>query len=91
MNKWDYYEQDTKVEETRALFEWSENCEYPSPASLFLDIIGMSEEIAGGRLCDNKMPNLGYLECDYLGDALKEYATNPQEVEDWVRNWAECE
>jgi hypothetical protein len=26
------------------------------------------------------MPNLGYLEADYLGDALKEWATRPNDV-----------
>lgn len=66
--------------ETAALFDWSENYSFPSPASLFLDLIGWSEEELGERLTANAMPNLGYLELDYLGDALKEYATRPGEV-----------
>jgi hypothetical protein len=31
------------------------------------------------------------MELDYLGDALKEYATNPQEVEDWINLLMEAE
>jgi hypothetical protein len=69
-----------KVEHTAGLFEWSENYQFPSPASLFLDLIGWSEEEHGERLCQNKMPTLGYLEADYLGDALKEWADRPNEV-----------
>jgi hypothetical protein len=72
------------VESTAALFSWSENYSFPSPASLFLDLIGWSEEELGERLTANAMPNLGYLELDYLGDALKEYATRPREVGDFA-------
>jgi hypothetical protein len=70
--------------ETAALFDWSENYSFPSPASLFLDLIGYSEEELGQRLTDNAMPSLGYLELDYLGDALKEYATRPGDVMTFV-------
>lgn len=68
------------VSDTAGLFEWSENYEFPSPASLFLDLIGYSEEEHGERLCQDKMPILGYLEADYLADALKEWATRPNDV-----------
>lgn len=92
MNKWDYYELEAQgAPETKALFEWSENYAFPSPASLFLDLIGFSEENFGVTLCANGLPNLGYLECDYLGDALKEYATNPQGVSAWVEGWSACD
>jgi hypothetical protein len=62
------------------------NYEYPSPASLFLDLIGWSEEELGERLTRDNMPSLGYLELDYLGDALKEYATRPGDVMAYVSN-----
>jgi hypothetical protein len=68
------------VEHTAGLFEWSENYDFPSPASLFLDLIGYSEEELGEHLCRDKMPSLGYLEADYLGDALKEWAHRPNDV-----------
>lgn len=72
------------LEHTAGLFEWSENYDFPSPASLFLDLIGWSEEEVGDRLCSDKMPSLGYLEVDYLGDALKEWATRPMDVYSFV-------
>lgn len=72
------------VEHTAALFDWSENYNFPSPASLFLDLIGWSDEELGERLTRDAMPSLGYLELDYLGDALKEYADNPRTVGDFA-------
>ena len=65
---------------TIRLMDWSQNFDYPSPMSLFLDLIGFSEEELGQRLCAEKMPSLGYLELDYLADALKEYANRPLDV-----------
>lgn len=72
--------------ETAALFDWSENYSFPSPASLFLDLIGYSEEELGERLTANEMPSLGYLELDNLGDALKEYAARPLDIMLFVSN-----
>lgn len=76
---------------TAYLFEWSENYSFPSPASLFLDLIGWSEEYLGERLCGEVMPNLGYLEADLLGKALQEYSHRPSEVMDWVEAWSSRE
>lgn len=59
------------------LFHWSENFEFPTPASLFLDLIGYSEETLGCRLCDDKAPTLGYLEHHKLGLALVCFADHP--------------
>lgn len=78
-----------KAKATEYLFEWSENYNFPSPASLFLDLIGWSEEQYGERLCKENAPAIGYLEADLLGRALQEYANRPQEVEDWVQAWNE--
>ena len=70
----------TYGKDTAALMEWSLNYDFPSPMSLFLDMIGYSEEELGERLCADKWPGLGYLELDYLADALKEYAHRPLDV-----------
>jgi len=72
---WDIYESPRKgAEETTALFEWSRNYNYPTPATLFLGLIGYEDmELVQGVA-------LGYMELDYLGDALKEYACNPYGV-----------
>ncbi len=66
------------------LWSWSDNYEYPSPATLFLDLIGWSEEEYGDRLCANKMPAIGYLEAGMLGEALTAYADHPQKVTEFV-------
>jgi hypothetical protein len=68
------------AKETAALFSWSENYNFPSPASLFLDLIGWSDEELGERLTRETMPDLGYMEIDYLADALKEYAARPLDI-----------
>lgn len=84
---WEIYETPRKgAENTTALFEWSLNFDYPSPATLFLGLIGWEdmEELPQGVA-------LGYMEMDYLGDALKEYANNPQTVSDAITELLDAE
>jgi hypothetical protein len=83
---WDIYEDPRKgAEETTALFEWSRNYSYPSPATLFLGLIGYEDmDLVQGVA-------LGYLELDYLGDALKEYANNPHLVNEAIAEMLEAE
>lgn len=84
---WEIYETPRKgAEHTTALFEWSLNFDYPSPATLFLGLIGWEdmEELPQGVA-------LGYMEMDYLGDALKEYANNPQTVSDAITELLDAE
>ena len=86
-NTWAIYEEPRKgAEHTTALFEWSRNYSYPTPATLFLGLIGYEdmEGIVQGVA-------LGYLELDYLGDALKEYASNPQTVNEAIAEMLEAE
>jgi hypothetical protein len=59
------------------LHRWSTNYDYPTPFSLFLDIIGYSEEYFVERLCRDQLPSMGYMECDYLGAALRDFALSP--------------
>ena len=70
------------AEAVARLWSWSENYDYPTPATLFLDLIGYSDEESGEPLFDmRKLSNrFGYLELDMLADALKEYADCPQDV-----------
>lgn len=90
MNQKQYELIEATTENTEAVAElisWSENYNFPSPASLFFDLIGYSEEEFGDRLCREQLPALGYLELDMLANALKEYATRPLVVYDFVAAW----
>jgi hypothetical protein len=92
---WDLIETpaDNVVEVTN-LLHWSMNYDVRkgTPYYIFLDLIGYSTEHLGCRLFSgNPRDVLGFLEMDYLGDALKEYANNPQAVEDWIELLMEAE
>lgn len=68
-----------------ALYRWSGNYEPgQGPMTLFLDLIGYSDEQIGVKLYDMEKMRLGYLELDYLGDALKEYASKGQMAYEYV-------
>ncbi len=84
-NTWAIYENPQKgAEHTTALFEWSRNYNYPTPATLFLGLIDYEDmELVQGVA-------LGYMELDYLGDALKEYANNPQTVNEAIAEMLEA-
>lgn len=85
-NTWAIYEQPRKgADHTTALFEWSRNFDAgKTPASVFLALI--SYEIDGEPFALPNMTTacLGFMELDYLGDALKEYASNPEAVSDAI-------
>jgi len=73
------------AEDTAHLFSWCEgNYEFPAPSSLFLDLIGYSEEEQGSRLTAEKFPVLGYLELDLIAKALTEYTSRPGDVYEFV-------
>jgi hypothetical protein len=85
---WDLYENPPKgAEETSALAEWSLNYDGKkgTPFQIFLDLIGYSEDELGTKLFQGEFsPVLGFLELDYLADALKEYANNPEPVRQFI-------
>ena len=62
------------------LWSWSTNYSFPSPASLFLDLIGYSQDEYGERLCSEVMPDLGWEEQHRLGWALLAHAHRPADV-----------
>jgi len=92
---WDLIENPpANVCEVTNLIHWSMNYDgrQGTPYHLFLDLIGYSHEEFGDSLYKGNPRNvLGFMELDYLGDALKEYATNPQAVEDWINLLMEAE
>ena len=72
---------------TADLILWSMNYDIKTgtPYHIFLDLIGYSDENYGENIFKGRVSSvLGYMELDYLGDALKEYATNPQAVNDFI-------
>lgn len=67
------------------LYSWSLNYDAgKGPFTLFLDLIGWSEEEIGEPLYALKDASLGYLELGKLAVALTEYADAPHEVRDYV-------
>lgn len=62
------------------LWNWSENYQFPTPASLFLDLIGYSADEFGEPLCSSGAPILGYHEHHLMGWALLAYAHRPADV-----------
>jgi hypothetical protein len=84
---WEFLDEETKnAEEVRALVNGSLNYDVRTgtPYQVFLDLIGYSDEHFGEPIVKNASKVLGYLEIDYLGDALKEYAKNPDDVLKWI-------
>jgi len=76
---------------TSALLEWSMNFDHKlgaTPYTIFLDLIGYSADQYGAPLSslDEVHRVLGYMELDYLGDALKEYADNPKAVLQFIQD-----
>jgi hypothetical protein len=75
-------------EHIAGLISWSMNYDKMAgtPYYVFLDLIGYSEENYGTLLFDYKniQKVLGFMELDYLADALKEYAENPQAVLNFI-------
>lgn len=89
---WEFLERPNRyAPEAQALYSWGLNCNNNgNPFLFFLDLIGWSEENYGERII--QVPaSLGYMELDYLGDALKEYADNPREVTEWLDALMACE
>jgi hypothetical protein len=93
---WDLLESPKPSQEhTAGLISWSMNYDLKTgtPYHLFLDLIGYSADNYGSALFDltNVQNVMGFMELDYLGDALKEYANNPQEVLDFIEAIDEAE
>jgi hypothetical protein len=76
----------------QSLYQWSSNFHFPSPFSVFLDLVGYSEEEFGESLVQENISSiLGYKELDLLGLALQEYADDPGRADDMIRFLLFCE
>jgi hypothetical protein len=83
---WQYAEAAPDYAEAVAdLWHWSTNYDAGrGPITLFLDLIGWSEENIGEPLYSLAGASLGYVELDKLAKALTQYADRPQDVRGWV-------
>lgn len=81
-------EGENRFPEITALYQWSLNYEAgKTPFTIFIDLIGYSDNEIGMKIFDYSegiYKTLGYLELDYLGDALKEYADKGESAYDYV-------
>ena len=90
MTDWDFLDEETKsAEGVRVLADWSasnygDDARTSTPFQVFLDLIGWSSENLGQSLVSDPSSVLGYVEADYLADALKDWADRPVEVLAWV-------
>ena len=92
MSVWDYTEEAPRnVEAVRDLWSWGLNFGHGdagNPWVAFLDLTGISVDELGDTI-GQKVETLGFVELDYLADALRQYANNPQAVREWVAGlWA---
>lgn len=83
---WSYVEAaETSVQDVADLWHWSTNYDAGrGPFTLFLDLIGWSQDNYGETFYDLKDASLGYVELDKLARALSQYALNPRSVEKWI-------
>ena len=76
-----------RFDKIAALWDHSLLCEYPGPATLFLDLIGYSIEEHGELLISDMttvINRLDYLELSLLGEALDQFATRPHDAIQYV-------
>jgi hypothetical protein len=72
-------------ENVQDLYSWSSNYDAgKGPFTLFLDLIGWSEDELGEPLYSLKNASLGYVELGKLAEALTEYADRPHDVREYV-------
>jgi len=94
MNLWDFLEFHAvrEMAPLSDLYHWSLNYSTgEGPFTAFLDLIGWSQENLGEPIYNWTSPKLGYLELEYLADALKKYATSPSDAEQFINQVLELE
>lgn len=72
-------------DEVQDLYSWSLNYDAgKGPFTLFLDMIGWTDDVLGMTLYDFASRSLGYLELGKLAQALTQYADRPHDVREYV-------
>jgi hypothetical protein len=90
---WEFLERPNRyAKEAQDLYSWGLNCDRnANPFTVYLDLIGWSREHYGSDSVIRDLEYLGYVELDHLASALKEYAKNPREVNEWLDTLMACE
>jgi hypothetical protein len=91
---WELLEQDAPkdCEAIQDLYSWSMNYDPgKGPMTLFLDLIGWSQDNIGEPLYNLADASLGYVELGKLADALSAYADCPSAVIQYVDELLEAE
>lgn len=79
-------------EAVQDLYSWSLNYDAgKGPFTLFLDLIGWSEDNLGEAMYSLNGSSLGYVEIGKLAEALTEYADRPWDVNEYVNQLMEAE
>ena len=74
---------ETELVHTPRLYWWSDYYTYPTPFTLFLDMIGWNDATYKTKKAI-PMPDFGYMELDLIGQALSEYSYNPAQVNEYL-------
>lgn len=72
------------------LINWASNEDRPYTYTLFLDLIGWTEDHLGQTLYDLSKNTPGYLELGYLADALQVYSNRPNDVRKFVDGYEQA-
>lgn len=91
---WDVLEESAPdgCDAVQTLYSWSLNYDAGhGPFTLFVDLIGWSDENLGQPLYDLATMSLGYVELSYLAAALTEYADRPHDVSEYVDRLLDAE
>ncbi len=83
-----------RFDKIATLWDLSVNYEYPTPATLFLDLVGYSLEEFGELLISDMkivINKMGAFELSALGEALDQYATRPLDAIEYVEALLEAE
>ena len=94
MDIWQLLEKDPPegCEAVQDLYSWSLNYDPgKGPFTLFLDLIGYTQDEYGETFYDLKDPSLGYLELEKLSEALSEYVSRPYDVKEHVERLMRAE
>lgn len=76
---------DPGCDSVASLFEWSIACPHPTPAMVFSDLIGVSEEVFATQFCHWGYPRMDYVGLSKLAAALEAYATRPNNVREYTQ------